>query len=957
MTDSGARRAPATSARVALRRALRAAIAIALLAAAATAAASDRYDPRLRFRTISTARFDIHFHQGEEALARRLATFIEEAAGQVDAAIGPPEGRVQVILSGQNDLPNGWATPVPVNTIEITTAVPSASSALGNSTDWLRLVFVHEYTHVAHLSRARGWIGGLRRGFGRLPILFPNLYQPLWAIEGLATWQESAETGEGRVPAGDFGQLLSRAAAVGRFEPIDRANGGTVDWPSGAIPYLYGAYFHRFLAERHGADAIRRLADETSRRVPYLGSRAFKEVFGQSLGELWNEYETATEAQVGSSDNTGVRAVRLTHHGFEVSGPRVAPDGRLFYSTVSPHDFPALMEIARPGEAPRQVARRYLGTGIGFARGGLVVDEIDMVRGAALQSDLYLVDPQTGRRERLTRDARAMDPDVSPDGRFVACTIQMADRRALAIMPLAGAATVGSADILVSEPGTSFAAPRWSPDGARIAAERRRTGGPSEIVIVHVRDRTVRALTNLPGRRSASPVWFPDGDRLLFASAVGEQPFRLYSVDAQRGAVARLEGTGESAEAPALSPDGRTLVFVGYTPAGYDLFSMSLDGATWTPIGTGRTDVDVAAPQQTASSMSAADGEPYSPGATLVPRFWTPVVTSESGEVTIGAATGSTDALARHAYGVQAAWGTRARPDWRIAYAYDRWRPTFFVSIGDDTDPWRDGHSRTREADAGMLLRIPGVRVSHAVLVSAHRSEDSLTCDTCDRPVDLVMNRSSLRGGWEVSSARTYGYSISAEDGARLTATVELTRAALGADADGAALTLDGRRYWHGWPRHGVFALRAAVASSWGEGGAARVFSAAGPGPQTGGFPFDTDAIGLLRGFAEDAVTGTRAATTNADYRFPLARIDRGVGTVPLFVRAVHGAVFADAGSAWSASIRDARLRGSIGAELSVDAVLGFALPVTFATGAAWRHGPAPGDRGVVGFARIGRAF
>ena len=125
-------------------------------AATGTAAAATRYDPRLKFSTISTRRFDIHFHQREEALARRLAGFIEAAADGVDAAVGAAVGRVQVILVDQHDLSNGWATPVPYNTIEITVAAPPSGDSIGNTSDWLRLVFVHEYTHVAHLSRAGG---------------------------------------------------------------------------------------------------------------------------------------------------------------------------------------------------------------------------------------------------------------------------------------------------------------------------------------------------------------------------------------------------------------------------------------------------------------------------------------------------------------------------------------------------------------------------------------------------------------------------------------------------------------------------------------------------------------------------------------------------------------------------------------------------------------------------------
>jgi hypothetical protein len=133
--------------------------------------ASDRYDPRLRFQTISTPRFDIHYHQGEEAQARRLAAIAETVAAKLDATLGPPSGRVQVILVAQSDVANGWATPLPYNTIEIITTSPDGQSLIGNTTDWLHLVFAHEYTHVVHLSRGRGWIGGLRRVFGRMPLL------------------------------------------------------------------------------------------------------------------------------------------------------------------------------------------------------------------------------------------------------------------------------------------------------------------------------------------------------------------------------------------------------------------------------------------------------------------------------------------------------------------------------------------------------------------------------------------------------------------------------------------------------------------------------------------------------------------------------------------------------------------------------------------------------------------
>ena len=913
--------------------------------------ASDRYDPRLRFRTISTPRFDIHYHQSEEDEARRLAVIAEDVASQLDKTLGPASGRLQVILVDQSDLSNGWATPLPFNTIEITAAAPGGTSFIGNTNDWLRMVFAHEYTHIVHLSRGRGWIGGLRYVFGRMPLLYPNVYLPVWQIEGIATYHESALTGLGRVRDGSFRTILDVATAETQFEPLDRVGGGLVDWPGGNAPYLYGGYFHEFLRDKYGEDSLATLTNATAGRVPYFGSGAFKNVFRRSLGELWKDFESASRSVVrGFSPSV----TRLTHHGFTVSGPRFAPDGRLFYSTADPHEFPALRSLDGRG-VPLRVTDRYLGNQIGFAGSLVVFDAFEIVNHVGLQSDLYTVARDGSNRRRMTVGGRAADPDVSRDGRTVAFTVQRSDQRELAIATVRPDGTLGTIETLASERHVQYSSPRWSPDGRSIAVEARF----GELALVDVASKKVlRTIRPALGGRAVTPTWMPDGS-LLFASDREGRGFHLYRIDLNSLNVQRLEGTGPDARSPAMSPDGTTLVFVGYTGDGFDLFSMPLNGAAWTAdderaVKPVRDEDRPTADQSAVSPLPAWPNRPYSPWRTIAPRFWTPIIGSNDDQLLFGAGTWSSDALGRHNYSAEAAWEPRrGRPDWSASYVYDRWRPAIFVNTSDETDPWRDGEIRTREGNAGILVPFRRVRQSHSVLGAFHASTDEFVCTECPADERSEIVRRAIRLGWLTNAARSFGYSISREEGWTASVATEFNREALGADGDGGSATADVRAYFHAIPRHGVLALRGAAATAWGDAAVRRVFSASGSGPLPGGFSFGSDAIGLLRGLDDDDLFGRHAVVVNADYRVPLMRIDRGAGTLPVFARVIHGAAFVDAGHAWNDRFTRSDITVSLGGELSLDTVLGYVVPLTFTAGGAW----VSHDRGFTVFGRIGRAF
>ena len=261
---------------------------------------------------------------------------------------------------------------------------------------------------------------------------------------------------------------------------------------------------------------------------------------------------------------------------------------------------------------------------------------------------------------------------------------------------------------------------------------------------------------------------------------------------------------------------------------------------------------------------------------------------------------------------------------------------------------------RERQLEAGIVVPFQHVRIAHAAFVSMVRSLDEYT--TAINVVDR--DRTAIRAAWATSSAKLYGYSISPEDGASAGTTVEFVRRALGSFADATTVTADARAYLPGLAPHHVVALRAAGGVSDGDPTVGRTFLLGGSETDLGVASFSSRAIELLRGFPTNTFAGSRVAAMNADYRFPIARPQRGDGTWPLFLHTLSAAIFADAGDAWNGSPRGTAIKTSIGGELSTSIVAGYVYPFTLASGVAWGHDPSTvATGGATVYFRVGKAF
>lgn len=144
-------------------------------------------------------------------------------------------------------------------------------------------------------------------------------------------------------------------------------------------------------------------------------------------------------------------------------------------------------------------------------------------------------------------------PDWSPDGESLLLTLSKDGSADIYEMPL---------DTLEPRRLTRHYSintePSWSPDGERFAFTSDRSGNPN-IYIQSLKGGEPKRLT-FDGNYSAHPIFGPDGEEIFYIHRADGR-FLLGAVDLETGEE-RLLANSEIDEAPAMSPNGRLVLYV-----------------------------------------------------------------------------------------------------------------------------------------------------------------------------------------------------------------------------------------------------------------------------------------------------------------------------------------------------------------------------------------------------------
>src|SRR6266700_3823051 len=291
--------------------------------------AESQVDPSGPWRTLHTPHFRIHFRPAYRAVALLEAREAERSYALLAGELHPPRGVVDLTLGDDIDAANGFTTVFPTSRITIFATPPAGDHGLLFYDSWLRLVTTHELTHVFHLDRTKGIWSALQHVFGRAPGLFPNEYQPSWAIEGLATYYESRFTNGGRVRSSFHTQVLAadRAADASR-SPWDALLFSR--WADGIVPYAYGSRFLHSLASVAGDSVVPRFVEATSGQlIPFrVGRQVARVAPGHTLATEWIRGTRPPPGSDGRQPPVQVPKQVIDSLLRTEPVPRVSPDGR-----------------------------------------------------------------------------------------------------------------------------------------------------------------------------------------------------------------------------------------------------------------------------------------------------------------------------------------------------------------------------------------------------------------------------------------------------------------------------------------------------------------------------------------------------------------------------------------------------------------------------------------------------
>jgi len=589
---------------------------VALIAAALLprpAAAQFIWRPDADWRTLRTPHFIVVYPQDLEEWSRTMAERLESVRTAVGAEVGSlPRKPVTVLVTDPYSVSNGSAWPfLESPAIVLWPTPPDPRSTIGDSRSWPEILAVHEFTHIAHMTRPSR--NPLQRFLARLaPLGIGPITRkaPRWVLEGYATYVEGRLTGSGR-PHGVWRPAILREWAIEGRLPTYGQLSSWDEYEGGSFAYLAGSAFLEWLGQQRGDSTVTRLWRRLSARTDRSFNEAFAGIYGDSPRALYGRFTVdltgkALEVEKTLRDSTLVEGTLVQRLAWTTGDPALSRDGKRIAVVLRDRELPARVVVWNTADEPadtaaarrralaarrdpedvpdvqfwprakRPIATLHADNGYAydsprfFADGRRLLVVRNTVRAdGTLIPDLFEWSTRTHTVRRVTRYAGIEDADPSPDGRSAAATRCHAGRCDLVRVTLA----TGAIETLAAgSPTRAFYRPRFSPDGRTIAAAVSDSGAWRLVAVDSANG--LRYLGPEDGVNRYDADFTADG-KLLHVSERGGIP-NVAILDPATGATRTLTRVLSAAVAPSIG-GGRDVYFLSLHATGVDVRRIPLD--------------------------------------------------------------------------------------------------------------------------------------------------------------------------------------------------------------------------------------------------------------------------------------------------------------------------------------------------------------------------------------------
>ena len=541
----------------------------------------------LKWSQIKTPHFRLIFPSQISMVGNRTASVLESVYQPVSQSLGVFPKPLSVILQNQTAVSNGFVTLLPRRS-EFFTTPPQDINLLGTN-NWLDLLAVHEFRHVVQFEKAKTGAGKFYHFlFGNTALAaISNITVPNWFWEGDAVGTESSLTtsGRGRIPSFDMA-LRAQLLTKGVYSYSKGVCGSYKDF----IPnhYVSGYYMTTYMKNKFGVDAWDKILKETYADPPYpfSFSNNIKKITKLKTEQLYNQAFTDIfeqwKVQVNELKESPVEFYKTNNSPYYTNYqyPQILPDGRVVALKSGLADIAQLVILDKQAEE-----KKVLRMGILNDAGTLSVADSKVVWaefnyhprwGQKDYSVIKIYDFKYDELKSITHQSKLTAPALSADASKIVAIENSADNKCSIVI----LNTDNGLEIkrIANESNALYIHPRWAGNEEIYAVKL--LNGLKTIVKINVGNSQETELFAPINENFAYPVKV--GNYILFNSGITGID-NIFAFDLTTNKRYQVTNRKFGAFNPALSSDGKTLIFNDFNIKGHKIVSMPFEPNEFLP--------------------------------------------------------------------------------------------------------------------------------------------------------------------------------------------------------------------------------------------------------------------------------------------------------------------------------------------------------------------------------------